>query len=598
MLHALLDYAQQAGISAEAGFRPKRVRWLLQFTSNGDYRGVFPASNDRNGYEFPVAPHLQFSGKSTMRQFLVDTAQHAVLYGVDELDETQRAKHEYFIERLRDAADVEPVLGRIADALDDADTLSHIRADLDNQTPKVKPSDNVTFVEMAEAGPRIIVEQATWHDWWRSYWPTLFQKKEGKSKAKAKTGASMRCFLSGELVQPARTHPKIKGLGDVGGNVETTLVGFNCEAFCSHGLKQSANAAMSTDAAETYAAALNQLIATQSKRLAGARVVYWYTHDVPPEEDPINLAFDFGDAEVPDTDAEGAVDTKEHVVAQAVQRAGELVTAIRTGERPDLRGCRYRAMTLSGNAGRVVVRDWMEGRFEDLAERVDRWFSDLRIIHRHGQGLAPPPKFLAVLAATVRTLKDVPSPLEAALWRSAITGGPIPFEAMARALRRVHTDVIKDNPANHARMGLLKAYLIRKEICQMSETLNEYETHPAYLCGRIMAVLAAIQYRALPRVRAGVVQRYYAAASATPALVLGRLIRLAQTGHLPKIMHDSPGLAHWFDNELAKIWTALDQRVPRTLTLEEQSLFAMGYYQQKAKRGPASQEDITDTIDH
>jgi CRISPR-associated protein Csd1 len=106
----------------------------------------------------------------------------------------------------------------------------------------------------------------------------------------------------------------------------------------------------------------------------------------------------------------------------------------------------------------------------------------------------------------------------------------------------------------------------------------------------MMALLANIQQTALPGVGAGVVQRYYAAASATPALVLGRLVRLSQTGHLPKI---EGGLRYWFDDQLAQVWGLLERRIPATLTLEEQTLFAMGYYQQKAKRTTSNKADAT-----
>lgn len=97
----------------------------------------------------------------------------------------------------------------------------------------------------------------------------------------------MRCLLTGALTEPARTHPKIKGLGGVGGKVETTLVSFNEPAFCSFGLDQSRNGAVSKEAAEQYAAALNHLIEHNSVTLAGTKVVYWYDREVPPEYDPV-----------------------------------------------------------------------------------------------------------------------------------------------------------------------------------------------------------------------------------------------------------------------------------------------------------------------
>lgn len=112
----------------------------------------------------------------------------------------------------------------------------------------------------------------------------------------------------------------------------------------------------------------------------------------------------------------------------------------------------------------------------------------------------------------------------------------------------------------------------------MESNLNPEHPSPAYQAGRLMAILADIQHSALGDVGAGVVQRYYAAASSTPALVLGRLVRGAQY-HLNKL---DKGLAVWYEKQLAEIMSRLGSNLPSTLTLEGQTLFALGYYQQKA----------------
>ena len=110
----------------------------------------------------------------------------------------------------------------------------------------------------------------------------------------------------------------------------------------------------------------------------------------------------------------------------------------------------------------------------------------------------------------------------------------------------------------------------------MGPFLSENHPNPAYHCGRLMSVLADLQYDALGDVGAGVVQRYYAAASSTPALVLGRLVRNAQF-HIAKSKY--PGT---FQTRIAGIWSRIQDSVPSTLTLDEQTLFALGYYQQMA----------------
>lgn len=123
----------------------------------------------------------------------------------------------------------------------------------------------------------------------------------------------------------------------------------------------------------------------------------------------------------------------------------------------------------------------------------------------------------------------------------------------------------------------------------MGPYLNENHPDPAYQCGRLMAVLARVQTAALGDVGAGVVQRYYAAASSTPALILGRLVRTSQF-HLNKL---EGGLAHYFEGKMADIWSRIKDKLPTTLTLEQQSLFALGYYQQLAHDRPRKKADST-----
>jgi CRISPR-associated protein Csd1 len=166
-----------------------------------------------------------------------------------------------------------------------------------------------------------------------------------------------------------------------------------------------------------------------------------------------------------------------------------------------------------------------------------------------------------------------------ALWNSAFTQAQIPLAAIRGALNRMRIDAIA-NDLRPIRMGLLKAYIVRNT--DHGDHMNPYlnQDHPkvAYHAGRLMAVLANIQYAALGDVNANIVQRFYPAASATPALVFGRLTRQAQF-HLNKI---EGGLARHLELKLADIWGKVNSDLPATFTLEEQTLFALGYYQQLA----------------
>jgi CRISPR-associated protein Csd1 len=154
---------------------------------------------------------------------------------------------------------------------------------------------------------------------------------------------------------------------------------------------------------------------------------------------------------------------------------------------------------------------------------------------------------------------------------------------MAQALARFRVGPVKDEPVRTARMGLIKAYFVRKGDTHMTAYLNPEHPEPAYHCGRLLAVLASLQRAALGDVGAGVVQRYYAAASQTPGLILGRLVTNARN-HLGKL---EAGLAWWYEERIADVMSRLGDRAPRILDLEGQGLFALGYYQQLADLRPS-----------
>lgn len=112
----------------------------------------------------------------------------------------------------------------------------------------------------------------------------------------------------------------------------------------------------------------------------------------------------------------------------------------------------------------------------------------------------------------------------------------------------------------------------------MKSHLNPDHPDPAYHCGRLLAVLAKLQHAALGDVAAGVVQRFYPAASTSPGLTFGRLISNARN-HIGKLKGSS---SDEYEQHIEEVMGQLGDAIPRTLNLEEQGLFALGYYQQLA----------------
>lgn len=588
MVDLLIQYAHKHGLVLEPGFKPKTVKWAIVLNDQGVYLDVIPLGDTSLGIKnpgkiFPICPHLEqpeliTAGKGS-RHFLIDSCKVVALLKADLSDDKVNAQHQYFINLLKQASNAMPELIQVVQVLSDCTILNKIQERLTQLS--AKETDNVTF----KLGEHYPVETDRWHDWWRKFREQLNAKRGGEtsqigSKKPSASHDQLICFATGQEVIPEKTHPKIF-VSDVGGQASgSVLIGFDKDAFESYGLTQSSNAAMSSHAAKAYADALNNMLQKHSQRLVGAKVIHWFSHSVPEEDDPLAWL-------------EAAGIEQQEWAAQ--KQAENLLRQIHTGQRADLANNFYYAMTVSGSGGRVMVRDWMMGRFEDLVDSVEHWFSNLSIVRYDGDGLAKENGIQRVITcllppkAISQKESDWIKPIGSArlqLWKAALNKHhPIPYSVMARIVNLHLPFMLNGYDAEQPdllqrRMSLLKAYHNRKSQGgqHMNPYLNENHPEPAYHCGRLMAVLAQLQYAALKDVGAGVIQRYYAAASVTPALVLGRLIRNHQF-HLNKL---ESGLAYWFEDKIASIWSRIHDRVPKVLSLEEQSLFALGYYQQIA----------------
>ncbi len=563
----MLDVLLKKAGTTEPGFTHKILKWAITCTKDGRFTGIIPLAEGK-GREYQHCPNLSqpelVGGEEARSHFLSESLATVALYWKDDLEQKEQekfcAKHEYFCKLLKEAAHVAPYLTAASKILTADDILETIRSALKQQ--KAKPTDASTIL-IDNINP---LEQEDWYDWWREFRFSIKTKPKNNAR-------KMRCLATGDLVEPAITHPKkIIGLAGVGGlGTGDVLAGFDKQAFQSYGLVQATNAAMSEETATAYAETLNQLIREKRVKLGSTISTYWFLNTIPAEDDPLSWLSE----------------PMEQTQASAELKARGLLRAIHEGKRPDLANNRYFAIMLSGAAGRVMVREILQGTFESLISNIDRWFNDLSIVDREGTGIARRPKFFSVVSAIeflskdgkiLRNIDDVPPPLIRELWRSAITGGQIPSSAMSRTLMRIRSDVVSDLSPMETRFSIIKSYLVRKGDNNMQPYLNPEHPNPAYHCGRLLAVFARLQRAALGDVGAGVVQRYYTAASQTPGLILGRLAANAKN-HLGKL---EGGLVYWYEDQIAEIMSRIKDTVPRTLTLEEQSLFALGYYQQLA----------------
>jgi len=115
-------------------------------------------------------------------------------------------------------------------------------------------------------------------------------------------------------------------------------------------------------------------------------------------------------------------------------------------------------------------------------------------------------------------------------------------------------------------------------------SLDKENTMPGYVLGRLFATLEGIQRAALGKgINATIRDRYYGAASAAPASIFPVLLRNAQN-HLAKIRKEKPKLAWFFENMLGEVFNLIPTEFPKSLNIESQGHFAIGYYHQSNDR--------------
>ena len=116
--------------------------------------------------------------------------------------------------------------------------------------------------------------------------------------------------------------------------------------------------------------------------------------------------------------------------------------------------------------------------------------------------------------------------------------------------------------------------------------LNSDSTYLPYVLGRLFSVLEALQESANPEITTTIKDRYFNAASATPAVVFPTLINLAQK-HLHKL---SISQKIYYDKRLTELLQKIDELYPARLSLEDQGAFQLGYYHQTQQRYTKKEE--------
>lgn len=405
----------------------------------------------------------------------------------------------------------------------------------------------------------------------------------------SKGNDKVTCIVTGEIASPARLHPNIKGVNGAQSS-GASLVSFNLDAFTSYGKKQGDNAPVSDRATFGYGTALNYLLRRDESnkhrlQIGDATVVFWAEADSSDETSAAEGLFGILlQPPAPDDKQETA---RLHSVLSAVAKGrplDEIDSNLQAKTRIYILG-------LAPNASRLSIRFWQVDSLEMFTKRVAAHYQDLQLEPLPWKS---EPAIWRLLSETVAhrenskpKLDDVAPQLAGELARAIFTGSRYPRSLLSNLIMRMRAD----GDISSLRVALCKAVLVRdarlsnrqnhdKEI---PVSLDNTNIDPGYLLGRLFASLESAQRAALGgNVNATIRDRYFGAASATPASVFPMLMRNVQN-HLGKIKKAKPGLAINLEKQLDEIINKLEPQLPKSLRMESQGRFAIGYYHQRAE---------------
>jgi CRISPR-associated protein Csd1 len=585
ILEELRKLAEREGLLSDEGYGPQKIHSLIVIDREGNFDGLQSLMHEvtrgsgkpRSEPALLTMPSPEGRRTSGDRaNFLYDKGEYVFGIGEGEPEKLLNRRtlfRELIAEGLEATKD--EGLAAVARFLERFD-----RGEIDVTLPDDEaPGAVYAFQDIDDPTARISDRPAV-AQWWRS-------RRAGSG---AEEGT---CILCGETGPIVRTHPEIKNVPN-GNPAGVALVSFNASAFTSFGFADDQsyrNAPFCRNCADAYTRALNRLLSPQfpdprnpgeflppaNYKLSSDTVaVFWSSEP--------GLSSIFGPLFAGDP---GSVSRLRNPAG-----AKAVYASPHGGSMPALSG-RFYSLILSGAQGRAVLRTSFALTMEEVMANLRRYFDDIDLVPT----FASEPPFLR-LDEIIRSLQArgarsiVASTLAQQLYEAAVRGTPYPPSLLDAALRRLRAG----EQFSRARVAVIKAVLngrfradVTRQWKEITMALDPDNRETGYRLGRLFAVLEKLQADAINSPNATIVDRYFGAACATPAVVFPRLMKLAQH-HASKSAR-----GRWFQQQIQDVVAGLDaaNAFPSTLPLEQQGLFSVGYYHQRADLWTSKKNDDT-----
>ncbi len=566
ILHALTQYYQRKAESdggvAPEGFENKEIPFIIVIDKQGNFIQLEDTrelkGKKKVGRTFLVPKGLGRSGSKSyeVSNLLWDHYGYVLAYAGEKGQEQADKQHASFTAKVNELKQVLP----------DEAGVTAVAAFLSSAEEKSKVMQATNWVECAKVkGCNLsfrLVEEAVdlvcQSKMVQDYLSVSSDNNEETDDFKEGI-----CLITGKKTLVARKHHQISGIHKQ--PTPFCAVDKGSTAFHSYGKKQGFAFPVGKQAMFEYTTALNTLLAGENRfRIGDVTTVCWGAKPTPLEESLASM-INGGGKDNPD----------EHIDAVKT-----LYKSLYNGKytKPDGKE-KFYLLGLSPNSARIVVRFWHETTVAALSESIAAWYDDLQMVRGENSPYPeymPLPRLLGNLVLDGK-MENLPSDLIAQVTDAALNNRVLPVSLLQAALRRNKAE----QKITYGRASLLKAYINRairagrlKNMKELTMSLDRNRQDIGYVLGRLFAVLEKTQAEANPGLNATIVDRYFGSASSTPIAVFGTLMRLLPH-HLNKLEFE--GRAVQLQWEIRQILEHC-QRFPNHLNLEQQGLFAIGYY--------------------
>jgi CRISPR-associated protein Csd1 len=334
----------------------------------------------------------------------------------------------------------------------------------------------------------------------------------------------------------------------------TKLISANDSAYLSYGLKASEVAPTCFPCEQKYGQALSYLLQKHTSpdlkggphtfAAGGVTYVYWTRQDDDEVNGMMSWLYD------PDPD-----------------QVRRVLMSPFTGVKSE--AADFCLLALTANKARLVVRDYTEKPSWQVKEQLKEFFASQEVGGK---------KLYSIYALAASMYRDANKEMQKYAiteWVDwALNGRKLSVRIASHVLKRIQAG----GEMNVLHAAAIKSWLVSQKKGEWAVHLDDMNTSPGYLCGRLFAVLEKIQVEAI-HANETIAARFFGSASTVPKSIFGMLIQRSQA-HLSKIGKENKGFEVNYSKQIQEImWQIKD--FPKTLNPHEQAEFSLGYYHQK-----------------